>query len=242
MEPERHILIVDDNKDIRDLLGRFLRKHGMKASTARDGQEMRERLNGQPVDLIVLDLMLPGDDGLKLCRQLRAASAIPVIMLTAMGEDADRIVGLETGADDYVSKPFNPHELLARIKAVLRRCAATGVPPDRALAPAGGRILRFLGWTLDLTRRELRSPGGALIELTAGEYDLLLAFAEHPQRILTRDQLIDITRSRATPAFDRSIDVQVSRLRRKIENDGDPPMIKTVRGAGYVFAVAVERR
>lgn len=143
MEPERHILIVDDNKDIRDLLGRFLRKHGMKASTARDGQEMRERLNGQPVDLIVLDLMLPGDDGLKLCRQLRAASAIPVIMLTAMGEDADRIVGLETGADDYVSKPFNPHELLARIKAVLRRCAATGVPPDRALAPAGGVFCVF---------------------------------------------------------------------------------------------------
>jgi two-component system, OmpR family, response regulator len=240
MEPERHILIVDDNKDIRDLLGRFLRKYGMKTSTARDGHEMQECLKAQTVDLIVLDLMLPGDDGLKLCRRLRAVSAIPVIMLTAMGEDAERIAGLETGADDYVSKPFNPHELLARIKAVLRRAAATGVQPHPALV--GERILSFLGWTLDLTRRELRSPGGALIELTAGEYDLLSAFAEHPQRILTRDRLIDITRSRATPAFERTIDVQVSRLRRKIENDGDPPMIKTVRGAGYVFAVAVERR
>lgn len=239
MDPEHHILIVDDNKDIRDLLGRFLRKHEFKVTTARDGYEMRECLNAQAVDLVVLDLMLPGDDGLKLCRELRAKSAIPVIMLTAMGEETDRIVGLEMGADDYVAKPFNPRELLARIKAVLRRTGAAGAHPDQP--HTGGRILGFSGWTIDLVRRELRSPDGALVELTTGEYDLLLAFAEHPQRVLTRDQLLDITRSRATPAFDRTIDVQVSRLRRKIETGNSPPMVKTVRGMGYVFAVAVER-
>jgi two-component system OmpR family response regulator len=236
-----HILVVDDHKDIRELLGRFLRQHGFKATTARDGFEMRECLAQQgPVDLVVLDLMLPGDDGLTLCRELRGRSAIPIIILTAMGDETDRIVGLEMGADDYLAKPFNPRELLARIRAVLRRVA---MPADgSAAAPrTGGRILRFAGWTIDLVRRELHSPDGVLVELTAGEYDLLTAFAEHPQRVLSRDQLLDITRSRSAAAFDRTIDVQVSRLRRKIENGGDPPMIKTVRGAGYVFAVTVER-
>jgi two-component system OmpR family response regulator len=239
MDPMHHILVVDDNKEIRDLLGRFLRKHDFKVTTARDGYEMRECLRKDAVDLIVLDLMLPGDDGLKLCREVRSASAVPIIMLTAMGEDTDRIVGLEMGADDYVTKPFNPRELLARIKAVLRRTTGTGEtfePPN-----TGGRILRFAGWTLDLVRRELRSPDGALIELTTGEYDLLVAFVENPQRILTRDHLLDVTRSRSASAFDRSIDVQVSRLRRKVETEPDQSLIKTVRGAGYIFAVPVEK-
>ncbi|CAO3414073.1 response regulator [Azospirillum doebereinerae] len=234
-----HILVVDDNKEIRDLLGRFLRLHDFKVTTARDGYEMRECLRNGPVDLVVLDLMLPGDDGLKLCRELRSASAVPIIMLTAMGEETDRIVGLEMGADDYVAKPFNPRELLARIKAVLRRTTVPGDPFDPP--NSGGRILRFADWRLDLVRRELRSPDGALVELTTGEYDLLLAFVENPQRVLTRDHLLDITRSRAASAFDRTIDVQVSRLRRKVETDAEQSMIKTVRGAGYVFVAPVER-
>jgi len=234
-----HILVVDDNKEIRDLLGRFLRKHDFKVTAARDGYEMRECLHKDPVDLIVLDLMLPGDDGLKLCREVRSTSAVPIIMLTAMGEDTDRIVGLEMGADDYVTKPFNPRELLARIKAVLRRTAGAGEHFEQP--NTGGRILRFVGWTLDLVRRELRSPDGALIELTTGEYDLLVAFVENPQRILTRDHLLDVTRSRSASAFDRSIDVQVSRLRRKVEAEPDQSLIKTVRGAGYIFAAPVEK-
>ncbi|MBK4722680.1 response regulator [Azospirillum sp. YIM DDC1] len=234
-----HILVVDDNPEIRDLLSRFLRKHDLKVSTARDGYEMRECLRNGPVDLIVLDLMLPGDDGLRLCRDLRADSAIPVIMLTAMGEETDRVVGLEMGADDYLTKPFSPRELLARIKAVLRRTGAAAEHSDRP--NSGGRIMRFAGWTIDLIRRELRSPEGALVDLTGGEYDLLVAFVENPNQTLSRDRLLDITRSRAASAFDRAIDVQVSRLRRKIESDPDQSMIKTVRGVGYVFTVAVER-
>ncbi len=239
MDPMHHILVVDDNKEIRDLLGRFLRKHDLKVTTARDGYEMRECLRNGPVDLIVLDLMLPGDDGLKLCRELRSESSVPIIMLTAMGEETDRIVGLEMGADDYVTKPFNPRELLARIKAVLRRTTMAGERLDQP--STGGRILRFADWTLDLVRRELRSPDGALVELTTGEYDLLIAFVENPQRILSRDHLLDVTRSRAASAFDRAIDVQVSRLRRKVEMEPEQSMIKTVRGAGYIFTVPVER-
>lgn len=239
MEPAHHILIVDDNKEIRDLLGRFLRKQDFKVTTARDGYEMRECLEKGMPDLIVLDLMLPGDDGLKLCRELRVKSAVPIIMLTAMGEDTDRIIGLEMGADDYVAKPFNPRELLARIKAVLRRSSMTG--DSAGQASTGGRIFSFAGLKLDVVRRELRSADGALVELTAGEYDLLIVFVENPQRVLTRDHLLDVTRSRSASAFDRTIDVQVSRLRRKIEVEPEQSVIKTVRGAGYVFAASVER-
>lgn len=235
----QHVLIVDDNQEIRDLLGRFLRKQGYKVTTARDGYELRECICGSSVDLLVLDLMLPGDDGLKLCRELRSTSAIPIIMLTAMAEETDRIVGLEIGADDYVTKPFNPRELLARMRAVLRRTNASGETFDAS--HSGGRILRFAGWTIDLVRRELHSPDGALVELTGGEYDLLAAFVESPQRVLSRDHLLDITRNRTALAFDRTIDVQVSRLRRKIDNDPEHSMIKTVRGAGYVFVIPVER-
>lgn len=232
-----HLLIVDDDREIRDLLGRFLTKHGYRVTTARDGREMRKALTDWRIDLIVLDLMLPGEDGLSLCQRLRADSSIPIIMLTAMGEEIDRIVGLEMGADDYVPKPFNPRELLARVKAVLRR-ADGGFANQRAT----GEIMRFAGWTLDLARRRLSSPDDVIVDLSAGEFGLLVAFAEHPQRALSRDQLLDLTRGRAAAPFDRSIDIQVSRLRRKIEADPKTPeLIKTVRSGGYMFTAAVER-
>jgi two-component system OmpR family response regulator len=233
-----HLLIVDDDREIRDLLGRFLTRHGYRVTTARDGREMRKALADWRIDLIVLDLMLPGEDGLSLCRRLRADSSIPIIMLTAMGEETDRIVGLEMGADDYVPKPFNPRELLARIKAVLRR-ADGGLASERA---TGDAIMHFAGWTLDLARRRLGSPDDVIVDLSSGEFDLLVAFVEHPRRVLSRDQLLDLTHGRATVPFDRSIDIQVSRLRRKIEADPKAPeLIKTVRGGGYMFTAAVER-
>ena len=229
-----HILIVDDDREIRDLTARFLRKHGFRASMAANGREMDWRLAGGRFDLIVLDLMMPGEDGLSICRRLRARSATPIVMLTALGEETDRIVGLEMGADDYLPKPFNPRELLARIKAVLRRSEAAA--PE---TPAGRR-LAFSGFTLDLAARELRDREGSPVALTAGEFDLLAAFAERPGRVLNRDQLLDLTRGREAGPFDRSIDVQLSRLRRKIEADpGAPILIKTVRGGGYVFAAEI---
>ena len=229
-----HILVVDDDREIRDLISRFLVKHGLRVSTARDGAEMMRLLEGAAIDLVVLDLMLPGEDGLSLCRRLRATTSLPVIMLTAMGEDTDRIVGLEMGADDYLPKPFNPRELLARIKAVLRR-----VNNLNNSAPKGD-IAKFDGWTLDLGARRLSAPDGSEIELSTGEYDLLLAFATHPRRVLSRDQLLDLARGRSAAPFDRSIDIQVMRLRRKIEADPkEPRLIKTVRGGGYMFAAEV---
>lgn len=232
-----HLLIVDDDREIRDLLARFLTRHGYRVTTARDGREMHKALADWRIDLIVLDLMLPGEDGLTLCRRLRASSEMPVIMLTAMGEETDRIVGLEMGADDYLSKPFSPRELLARVKSVLRRAQGSTTP---ALA-RGRTVLRFAGWKLDLARRRLESPERIVVELSSGEFDLLVAFAEHPQRILSRDQLLDLARGRAAAPFDRSVDIQVSRLRRKIESDAkEPELIKTVRGGGYMFTPAVE--
>ncbi|CAO3405519.1 response regulator [Azospirillum largimobile] len=240
MDRTPHLLVVDDDREIRSLVAQFLTKHGFRVTGVRDGAEMMRTLDGARVDLIVLDLMLPGEDGLSLCRRLRAApqtAQTPVIMLTAMGEETDRIVGLEMGADDYLAKPFSPRELLARIKAVLRRVSA---PPVAGAPAAAGTVLRFEGWSLDLTKRELRSPDGVLVQLSAGEYDLLVAFAEHPQRVLTRDQLLDLARGRSAVPFDRSIDVQVSRLRRKIEPDpAEPALIKTVRGGGYLFTPSV---
>ncbi len=231
-----HILVVDDDREIRDLLGRFLTKHGYRVTAAQDGKEMRRVLADWSIDLVILDLMLPGEDGLSLCRYLRSRSQIPIIMLTMMSEETDRIVGLEMGADDYLPKPFNPRELLARMKAVLRR--AQSAP---AVAVNGKRkILRFAGWKLDLGLRRLESPTGLVIDLTAGEFDLLVAFAEHPQRVLNRDQLLDLTHGRAEAPFERSIDMQISRLRHKIETDPkQPELIKTVRGGGYVFAAIV---
>lgn len=237
-ENSGHVLVVDDDREIRDLLGRFLSKHGYRVTGAQDGKEMRRALGDWNIDLVILDLMLPGEDGLSLCRDLRAKSQIPVIMLTVMGEETDRIVGLEMGADDYLSKPFNPRELLARMKAVLRRATCAPAVP---LTP-GKKILCFAGWILDLGLRRLKSPQGLVIDLSSGELDLLVSFVEHPQRVLTRDQLLDLTHGRAEAPFDRSVDMQVSRLRHKIEtNPKEPELIKTVRGGGYVFTAVVTR-
>ncbi len=238
MEREAHILVVDDDAQVRQLIARFLRDNGYHTSAARDGREMREALAVNAVDLIVLDLMLPGVSGLELCRELRAASAIPIIMLTAKGDETDRIVGLELGADDYIAKPFNPRELLARVRAVLRRAAAKH-HPEQAI---GDRFIAFAGYTLDTQRREVTSPEGAAIDLSGGEYDLLLAFIEHSNRVLSRDHLLELSRNRSAEPFDRSIDVQVSRLRRKLDTgDSSPALIKTVRGAGYIFTPTVTR-
>ncbi|MCW9035866.1 MAG: response regulator [Rhodospirillales bacterium] len=236
MERTAHILVVDDDREIRDLVGGFLTKHGYRASLARDGQEMKKVLLDHSIDLVVLDLMMPGEDGLSLCRNLRAKSNIPVIMLTAMGEETDRIIGLEMGADDYLPKPFNPRELLARIKAVLRRAGEGG-------QTAGDRnVLKFEGWKLKVNERELLSAEDMVVPLSGGEYELLLAFLERPQRVLSRDQLLDFARGRDAQPFDRAIDVQVSRLRKKLEPDPkEPVLIKTVRGGGYIFAAKVEK-
>jgi two-component system OmpR family response regulator len=234
---EAHILVVDDDSQVRSLLGQFLRENGYRVTGARDGREMRETLAGAVIDLIILDLMLPGTSGIDLCRELRKTSSIPVIMLTAKGEDTDRIVGLEVGADDYLPKPFNPRELLARIRAVLRRAAAQ--PREAA---QGGRLITFAGWRLDTLRREVTSPAGVVVDLSGGEYDVLIALVEHPNRILSREQLLELARNRASNPFDRSIDVQISRIRRKLESDTSaPPLIKTVRGAGYIFLPTVKR-
>lgn len=235
-EIKPHILIVDDDRQIRAMLARFLAEHAMRVSQAGDGEQMFKALETGRFDVIVLDVMMPGDDGFTLCRKLRSSNTIPLILLTARNSETDRIVGLELGADDYVTKPFNPRELLARIRAILRRVgAATPTAPRLASA-----IYQFAGWTLDTSRRSLLSPAGALTDLTTGEFDLLVAFVEHPQRVLNRDQLLDLARGRVSLAFDRSIDVQVSRLRRKIELDPNAPaLIKTVRNGGYFFTATV---
>jgi two-component system OmpR family response regulator len=237
-ERSQHLLVVDDDREIRDLVSRFLTRHGFRVTTARDGREMKQALADWSIDLIVLDLMLPGTDGLTLCRELRASSKIPVIMLTAMGEETDRIVGLEMGADDYLPKPFNPRELLARIKAVLRRMERPPRVPDEERT----NLIRFKGWELDTATRVLKNVDGVVVDLTAGEFELLQTFTQHPQRVLNRDQILDMTRGRSAVPFDRSVDVQVGRLRRKIEADpANPLFIKTVRGGGYIFTPSVER-
>ncbi len=232
-----HILVVDDDREIRDLLARFLETHGFRVSTARDGREMRRCLSQGAHALIVLDLMLPGEDGLALLRGLRGEGVrTPVVMLTAMGEETDRIVGLELGADDYLPKPFNPRELLARIRAVLRRAEAA-----RDAGLPAGTIYRFAGWTLDTARRRLTNPDGVEVALTGGEFELLRILAERAGRVLTRDMLMDLLHGRAAGVFDRTIDVAVSRLRRKLDDDGkNPSLIKTVRGGGYVLAAVVD--
>jgi two-component system OmpR family response regulator len=233
MPRPEHILIVDDDAEIRTLLRDYLERNGLRASAVADGRAMRAALADGRYDLVVLDLMLPGEDGLTLCRELRAHSNLPVIMLTARGEDTDRIVGLEMGADDYLPKPFNPRELLARIKVVLRR-APSPLPEDASAA----RRLQFAGWTLEVARRQLVSPAGVVTPLSGGEYRLLRIFLDRPQRVLSRDQLLDLTRGREAAPYDRSIDVQVGRLRRRLADDA-AALIQTVRGEGYVLAAEV---
>lgn len=227
------ILMVDDDPGIRDVVSDFLGRHGYAVETAADAREMDQALARGRVDLIVLDVMLPGEDGLAICRRL-AGGATPIIMLSAMGEDTDRIVGLELGADDYLPKPCNPRELLARVRAVLRRGDA------QARSPSTEAGYEFAGWRLDLVRRELRSPSGVVVNLSSGEFSLMRAFVERPQRVLTRDQLLELARGRDTEAFDRAIDVQISRLRRKLD-DGGQTLIRTVRNEGYMFTAKVKR-
>jgi two-component system, OmpR family, response regulator len=238
MESSAHILVVDDHREIRDLLARYLAKCGLRVSVAENSAKARRVLETSAIDLVVLDVMMPGEDGLSLCRHLRATTGVPVIMLTAMAEDTDRVIGLEIGADDYVVKPFNPRELLARIKAVLRRANSL---PQRRTAPEAG-IVRFERWQLNVVRRELTDEDGVGIPLSTSEFLLLRALLNHPKMVLSRDQLLDLTRGRAAHAFDRSIDNQVSRLRKKIEIDPrEPNLIKTVWGGGYMFTAEVER-
>ncbi len=230
------LLFVDDDEEILDLLTRFFGRHGYGAVTAKDGAGMFAALKRQAFDLIVLDIMLPDEDGLSLCRRLRTTSQVPVIMLTAMGDHADRIVGLEMGADDYLGKPFNARELLARVKSVLRRSAMPG--EDRTDTRPK---ITFAGWRLDLARRELRSPDNMMVTLSGAEFDLLLAFAENPQRVMSRDQLLDLAHGREHETFDRSIDVQISRLRRKLDSNPETPsLIQTVRNGGYMFTPKVQ--
>ncbi|MBC7430740.1 MAG: response regulator [Rubritepida sp.] len=237
MDTNPHILVVDDDREIRDLLSRFLEKQGMRVSAARDAREARRLWPLGRYHIVVLDLMMPGESGLDFARWLRTQSNVPILMLTAMSEETDRIVGLELGADDYVQKPFNPRELLARIRAILRRANGEGQAIE-----ADARPIQFAGWTLEPSRRRLLNPEGAEVLLTGGEYELLAALVERPNRVLTRDMLMDLLRGRQAGPFDRAIDVAVSRLRRKLEDDGrHPNLIKTVRGGGYVLSTAVER-
>jgi two-component system OmpR family response regulator len=237
MSGQDHILVVDDDAEIRALLREYLQKQGYRVSAVADGKAMRGAIEVSKPDVIVLDLMLPGEDGLSLCRHVRAQSNVPIIMLTARGDETDRIVGLEMGADDYLPKPFNPRELLARIKSVLRRARAV---PDN-LRPPDAASYRFAGWTLDVATRNLAAPDRVVVALSGTEYRLLRVFLDHPNRVLTRDQLIDFMLSRDAAPFDRAIDVQVSRLRHRLRDDAkEPAIIKTVRGQGYVFAAAVE--
>ncbi|MFZ4690195.1 MAG: response regulator [Polymorphobacter sp.] len=232
------ILIVDDDKELRALVEGALTRNGMHVTTAGSAAEAEPIIARGSIDLIVLDLMMPGEDGLSFCRRLRAASSIPVIMLTAIAEDVDRIVGLEVGADDYLGKPFNPRELVARIKAILRR----GRPADTVPAPPRRTAYRFGGFRLLPDQMALTAPDGSDITLTSGEFALLLALVERAPRVLSRETLLDLSRGVNSNPFDRSIDSQISRIRRKIETDGrQPALIKTVRNLGYAFTAAVTR-
>ncbi len=238
MTPSPHILVVDDHREIRDALAKYLQKNGMRTSVARDAVAMDAALHAGSFDLIVLDVMMPGEDGLSVCRRLRAGGAIPILMLTALGEDTDRIVGLEVGADDYLAKPFNPRELLARIKAILRRSARA----EKLGGELGGHRLSFDRWTLDSDRKILLDKNGEVTSLTTVEFRLLSVFLQRPRFVLSREQLLDLTSGRSAQVFDRTIDNQVSRLRRKIELDpAHPQLISTVWGGGYSLLADVTR-
>jgi two-component system OmpR family response regulator len=235
MDPSPHLLLVEDDPEISTMLARFLVDHGFRVSRAADGRALDRTLSASRIDLVVLDVMLPGEDGLSICRRLRAASAVPILMLSALGSETDRVVGLEMGADDYLPKPFSTRELLARVRAVLRR---GHLMEQEAARESEGFC--FDGWRLDLLTRTLTSPQGLRLPLTSGEFNLLAVFCRHARRVLSRDQLLDLVHGRAASLYDRSIDIQVSRLRRKIEADPkDPTFIKTVRFGGYVFTPGV---
>jgi two-component system OmpR family response regulator len=238
MKATGHILVVDDQKEICEVVQQYLSSEGYRVSVANDGGGMRRVMDGAEVDLVILDLMLPGEDGLTLARQLREESTVGIIILTGRGETVDRIIGLEMGADDYLPKPFHLRELLARVKSVLRRASSRAQKEK----PSGARArARFAGWHLDLSTRELVSPDGGEVRLTTGEFDLLAAFVNNANQVLSRDRLLDLARNREAGPFDRTIDVQVGRLRRKLEPDPQKPtMIKTVRGTGYIFTPPVE--
>lgn len=234
-----HILVVDDDPDIRNLVSRFLEKNGFRVSVATDGKGLQTSLEASQVDLIVLDLMLPDEDGLVLCRNLRSYSNIPVIILSSRGEDVDRIIGLEMGADDYLPKPFHPRELLARVKSVLRRARSL---PEKANNTEDNISYQFSGWVLDVPTRQLYSPEDEKVFLSGGEFAMLRVFLNFPNRVLSRDQLLDQSHGREIEPFDRTIDMQVSRLRRRLRDDPkNPALIKTVRSMGYVFSVRVEK-
>ncbi|MDR6955165.1 two-component system OmpR family response regulator [Ancylobacter sp. 3268] len=239
MEATPHIAVVDDNRDIRDLVGKYLQKHDYRVSLAENAAALRRLVERNAIDLVVLDIMMPGEDGLSLCRFLRESTQLPVIMLTAMAEETDRIVGLELGADDYLTKPFNPRELLARIKAVLRRVQS--LPPQRAQIQA--KEVRFDRWVLNVGRRELVDQDGMSVPLSTAEFRLLSVFIDHAGLVLSRDQLLDLTVGRNAEPFDRAIDNRVSRLRKKIETDPkSPALIKTHWGGGYSFSAEVVSR
>jgi two-component system, OmpR family, response regulator len=239
MSESGHILVVDDQQEICDLVREYLTDEGFRVSIANDGAGLREKMARDPVDLVILDLVLRGEDGLQLARELRGQSDIGIIMLTGRSETVDRIIGLEMGADDYLAKPFHLRELLARVRSVMRRGAARGAATGGSAA-ARSR-LRFAGWGLDLASRDLLSPTGEEVRLTTGEFELLAAFVNHANQVLSRERLLDLSRHREAGPFDRTIDVQVGRLRRKLEEDPkNPTMIKTVRGGGYIFTPPVE--
>ncbi len=236
---QEHLLVVDDDAELRNLLSDYLGQAGYRVTAVADGRQMQRVMEAARFDLVILDIMLPGEDGLSLCRKLRAGSRIPILMLTARGDEVDRIVGLEMGADDYLSKPFNPRELLARVKSILRRA---GSLPEN-LADEDVRRFRFADWTLDTQTRQLSSPAGVVVDLSGAEYKILRVLLEHPNRVLSRDQILEFTQGREANAFDRAIDVQIGRLRRKLDDDPrEPRLIKTVRNEGYVLSVPVERQ
>ncbi len=232
-----HILVIDDDREIRELLARYLERQQFRVTAVRDAREARRVWPTMSFQLVVLDLMLPGEGGLDFARWLRSESDIPLVMLTALGDENDRIIGLELGADDYIAKPFNPRELLARMRAVLRRGSESGEARE-----SGSKMLSFAGWTLDAARRRLLNPDGIEVPLTGGEYDLLVALLDRANKVVTREMLLDLLRGRQAGPFDRAIDVAISRLRRKLEDDGrHAQIIKTVRGGGYVLAADVAR-
>jgi two-component system OmpR family response regulator len=239
MEKVEHVLIVDDDREIRELIGTYLQKNGVRVSKASGGREMWAALSAEPPDIVVLDVTLPGENGLALCRDLRAGQwrTMPILMLTALGDETDRVVGLEVGADDYLVKPFAVRELLARIRAILRRSRMVAPGFERTASP---QFLVFGEWKLDTVGRHLLDSEGTMVALSGAEYRLLRVFVDHPQRVLTRDQLLNLTQGRQTEPFDRSIDLLVSRLRQRLKDGAkDPRYIKTLRNEGYVFSAAV---